>query len=195
MNAVKSLSMLMLLSACAPSYDEVLPTPVQGPVLDEGDALDSSGRIRRIATFRSTTLVLRRERYGPDPLRDPLSEFSPVDMVMAWGRAGLRTGRDGVRIAQGRRRYGWEARGEVWARPDVRAFGSNSANWHLIPADAGIAERLEGVGRGDVVMIEGDLVSVRAGDGTVIRSSTTRDDSGDGACEIVRVTRIMTVGD
>lgn len=181
------LSFVLVLAACTPPYDAVLPMPEQGPVLEDGPVLDASGRIIRLATFSSTTLVLRREEYDRDLRQDPLSEFSSLDLVMAWGRAGLRIGRDGVRIAQGHRRYGWEAWGETWARSDVRSFGANSANWHMIPADAEVADRLDDLGKGDVVRITGDLVSVRARDGTVIRSSTRRDDSGDGACEIVRV--------
>lgn len=183
------------LVSCAPPHDAVLPSPEQGPVLAHGPLIDGSGRITRLATFSSTTLILRREDYGHDPRRDPLSEFSSLDLVMAWGRAGLRTGRDGVRIAQGHRRYGWEAWGETWTRKDVRSFGLNSANWHMIPADEAIAERLSDLRKGDVVRITGDLVSVRTSDGIVIRSSTRRDDAGGGACEIVRVTGVEVLDD
>lgn len=190
--AVAGSAILVLMAgACAPSYDAVLPEPVQGPIQETGAVLDGAGRIRRIATFRSKTLVLKRKDYDRDLVEDPMSEFAPVDMVMAWGRAGLKSTREGVSLAQGRRRYGWRAGGEAWAKPDVQAFGSTTANWHLIPADEAVAEQLEDVDVGDVVEITGDLVAVTLAGGTVARSSTVRDDARDGACEIVRVTAVI----
>lgn len=182
----------LLVAACSPSYDAELPDPVQGPVLQDGPALDGAGRIHRVATFRAKVLVLKRKDYPSKP-EDPMSEFAPVDMVMAWGRAGLKASRDGVSIAQGNRRYGWRAGGEAWGRKDVREFGLHTANWHLVPGDDGVRDSLDDVSRGDVVEIEGDLVSLDLNVGVRARSSTRRDDDGDGACEIIRVRLIRTI--
>lgn len=180
---------LAMTAGCSPAYDAVLPDPVQGPVLQDGPPLDPSGAIRRIATFRAKVLVLKRRDYPPKD-SDPLSRFSEVDMVMAWGRAGLKASRDGVAIAQGGRRYGWVAGAEAWARKDVKEFGLHTANWHMLPADDAASDGLDDVSSGDVVEIEGDLVAVAMPGGVVARSSTRRDDDGDGACEIVRVKSI-----
>jgi hypothetical protein len=182
----------LLLAGCSPSYDAALPEPVQGAVLENGPTLDAAGRIRRVAPFRAKVLVLRRRDYSPKP-QDPMSEFAPVDMVMAWGSAGLKANRDGVSLAQGNRRYGWRAGPEVWARKDVREFGLHTANWHMVPADEAATDALDDVSKGDVVEIEGDLVSLSLNVGVVARSSTRRDDDGDGACEIVRVRLIRIV--
>ena len=179
-----------LLASCAPSYDEVLPAPEQGVVESDGAALDVAGRQHRVASFRARVLVLKRKDYERDLIRDPMSEFAPHDMVMAWGRAGLLAGREGVSLAQGRRRYGWRAGPEAWGKPDVRSFGENTANWHLIPADAQVAKQIERVDRGDLVSITGDLVTLELNNGALARSSTSRVDSGDGACEIIRVTSL-----
>jgi hypothetical protein len=188
MRSILFLVAIATLAGCSPSHDAVLPDPVQGSIV-EGPVLDASGRISRIADFRAKVLVLKRKDYSPKPA-DPLSAFSPVDMVMAWGRAGLKQSRDGVSIAQGGRRYGWTAGAEAWARTDVKEFGLHTANWHMIPADESVSEGLDDVSSGDLVEIEGDLVSVALAGGVVARSSTRRDDDGDGACEIVRVTSI-----
>lgn len=183
---------LLLLAGCSPSYDAVLPEPVQGAVEENGPALDAAGRIRRVAPFRAKVLVLRRRDYAPKA-QDPMSEFAPVDMVMAWGRAGLKASRDGVSLAQGNRRYGWSAGGEAWGRKDVREFGLHTANWHMVPADDAVRGDLDDVSKGDVVEIEGDLVSLALNVGITARSSTRRDDDGDGACEIIRVRSIRIV--
>lgn len=49
---------------------------------------------------------------------------------------------------------------------------------------------LERVRRGDVVRIEGFLVDASRADGWHWKTSTTRNDTGAGACELVYVERI-----
>lgn len=63
----------------------------------------------------------------------------------------------------------------------------SSANMHLIPADAAVAQALRGVRAGQNVRIDGWLVQADAPDGWRWRSSLTREDSGGGACELVYV--------
>ena len=63
----------------------------------------------------------------------------------------------------------------------------SSANMHLIPADAAVAQALRGVRAGQHVRIDGWLVQADAPDGWRWRSSLTREDSGGGACELVYV--------
>ena len=62
-----------------------------------------------------------------------------------------------------------------------------SANMHMIPANRDIAMALTSVSRGQRVRIDGWLVEVQANDGWKWRSSLTRDDSGQGGCEVVYV--------
>jgi hypothetical protein len=63
----------------------------------------------------------------------------------------------------------------------------SSANMHFIPADATTARALAGVRNGDRVRVEGWLVEAVAPDGWTWRSSLTREDTGDGACELIYV--------
>jgi hypothetical protein len=66
----------------------------------------------------------------------------------------------------------------------------NSANMHMIPADRGVADALAQVRSGDIVRLNGWLVKIDGDDGWHWRSSTTRNDSGGGACEVVYVCSI-----
>jgi hypothetical protein len=66
----------------------------------------------------------------------------------------------------------------------------SSANMHMIPSDVRVAAALRKVREGDDVRIDGWLVQVDAADGWRWRSSTTRDDTGSGACELVYVCAI-----
>lgn len=58
---------------------------------------------------------------------------------------------------------------------------------HLIPTSSDIEKKLKGVRVGQVIHIKGQLVEARSTDGSYWRSSLTRHDSGNGACELIRV--------
>jgi hypothetical protein len=61
---------------------------------------------------------------------------------------------------------------------------------HMIPANDTVAQALADVRKHDHVRIDGWLVEADAPDGWRWRSSTTRDDTGGGACEVVYVCAI-----
>jgi hypothetical protein len=73
---------------------------------------------------------------------------------------------------------------EAWANFDTREISNN----HLISADDAIRDRVAMVGVGDQVHIRGWLASYGSG-ASKRGTSTTRDDTGDGACETIYVDR------
>jgi hypothetical protein len=66
----------------------------------------------------------------------------------------------------------------------------HSANMHMIPATAEVERQLLRVRPGQVVALMGYLVEVRGRDGFRWRSSLTREDTGNGACELVWVEKL-----
>ena len=46
---------------------------------------------------------------------------------------------------------------------------------------------------GDIVHLEGQLIEARGKDGSTWRSSMSRDDTGDGACEVVYVRSLVVM--
>ena len=67
---------------------------------------------------------------------------------------------------------------------------NSSANMHMIPSNLEIAKKLKQVKKDDQVTISGWLVhaSYLKGNGTYNwKSSTTREDTGNGACEVIYV--------
>ncbi|HEU4602198.1 MAG TPA: hypothetical protein VFS24_09525, partial [Steroidobacteraceae bacterium] len=60
----------------------------------------------------------------------------------------------------------------------------SAANMHLIPADGSIADRLKRVRVGSVVHLQGWLVNATRDDGFYWNTSLTREDTGNGACEL-----------
>ena len=131
-----------------------------------------------LAEFTVTARVLSRENYH----FDAESDISPTDLALGWGRmsdsAVLRT----IDIDQGGRFFSWSVHEFPIPRREIE---THSANMHMVPADATVARALKRVRVGDVVTLEGDLIEADKPGGWKWRSSMTRDDTGDGACELV----------
>ena len=66
------------------------------------------------------------------------------------------------------------------------------SNMHIIPANPEIAKAIKKVKRGDLVRMQGELVEVRDKN-LVWKSSLTPTDTGDGACEVFRVSSIQWI--
>lgn len=64
------------------------------------------------------------------------------------------------------------------------------ANHHLVPKNDVIRRELKHVSVGDVVILSGFLVDIAKADGFRWTSSLSREDSGDGACELLWVDEV-----
>jgi len=134
-----------------------------------------------LANFEIEARVLSKRIYDSDAE----AELAPVDLALGWGAMADSSVLDNLSISQANRfyRYRWEN------EPPLPPYeiASHSANMHLIPASTDLEQQLRGVSEGQVVHIVGHLVEARKPDGWRWRSSLTRDDSGAGACELIRV--------
>lgn len=72
----------------------------------------------------------------------------------------------------------------------IDKVGVSSANWHIIPSGPSTRKKLMAIDEGDEVHLKGWLVEAVSQNGQVSRSSLSRTDAGDGACEIIWVTDI-----
>lgn len=102
-----SLFILISSSSCdrAPVDASGLPEPVQAGISNERPATNNPN-LRSVASFDAKVLILSRKKYAEKP-SDPLSAFSPYDIAVAWGEAGLAETRQGLKIVQVNRRYAW----------------------------------------------------------------------------------------
>jgi hypothetical protein len=139
-----------------------------------------------LAKFSLTARVLSREDYR----FDAESDLSPTDLAFGWGRMSDSAILGNIDIDQGGRFYHWQVREFPIPRREIE---THSANMHMIPADASVARVLERVRAGDVVTLDGYLVEADKPNGWKWRSSLTRDDTGNGACEVVYV-RELSIG-
>lgn len=135
-----------------------------------------------LADFALSARVLGREDYRAG--RE--AELSPTDLALGWGPMSDSAVLEHLDISQGGRwyRYRWGAEGPPIPPADIVR---SSANMHMIPADPEVAAVLDEVREGQVIELRGKLVEIRSGDGWRWRSSTSREDSGGGSCEVVWV--------
>jgi hypothetical protein len=143
-------------------------------------------RLMPLASFEIEARVLSRERYrfGRE------AELSPLDLALGWGPMSAQEVLDQLDISQGHRYYYWQTDQLPIPAPVI---SRHSANMHIIPAGDPIQDELMKIRKGHLVRLGGYLVQASAPDGWHWRSSLTRDDTGDGACEIVLVNRISVL--
>jgi hypothetical protein len=161
-----------------------LQTPVPGAMASfRLQAAD----LHPMAGFSVDARVLARRDYRSGREAD----LSPTDLALGWHRMGEDAVLARLDISQSGRWYQYRWQGEPPL--PVAEIVRSSANMHLIPADATVAAALARIDEDQRVRIDGWLVEAVAADGWRWRSSTTRDDSGSGACELIYVCAITAL--
>jgi hypothetical protein len=139
-------------------------------------------RILPLAAFSIRARVLIKERYwlGRE------AALSPLDLTVGWGLMSDQAVLEQYRISRGYRRFWWQPRNSAASarKADVIA---HTANIHIIPASDDLARSLAALHSGHIVELGGMLVEADGRDGWRWRSSLVRDDTGDGACELMWV--------
>jgi hypothetical protein len=161
--------------------------PLQSPVPAGFDDIRlKPATLHPLAGFSLDARVLSREDYSMG--RE--SDLSPTDLALGWGPMRDEAVVSKLDISQSGRwyHYRWRDAPPIAVAEIVRS----SANMHMIPADATAAAQLARVRKGDRVRIDGWLVQAQAPDGWHWKSSLSREDSGDGACEVVYVCSIAS---
>jgi hypothetical protein len=166
-----------------PTGELVHEGPAQTSVEAGSPALSRNGyRIARLESFKLEARVLAAEhyRFGRE------AELSPVDLALGWGPMSNSAVLERIEISQRNRFYFWRVEDFPIPRREIEV---NSANMHMIPANKVVERELASVRAGSVIRLEGYLVEASAADGWHWRSSLTREDTGNGACELVWVER------
>lgn len=170
---------------------EVLPSVLasqQADVVQTSDAstseqLDSSYQVNTLEAYEGQFRVLSRKAYNSG--RE--AQFSPLDVAVGWGEMARPEIYQQIEIKQRNRWYYWQT--DVAPIP-VNQISSQSANMHLVPANAEIAQQLQKIDEDDLVYLKGALIEIKSQDGWRWRSSLSRTDTGQGACELMRVDEI-----
>ncbi len=157
--------------------------PVQEPIATPQVIAFSEYTLVPQATYRLRARILGRERYR----MGRASDLSSYDLALGWGVMSNQRVLDALSVRQGMRRYRYSWDGEEPAHPATMA--RQSANHHIIAASDEVNDVLEDTPIGGALELEGDLVVVEGPNGWRWRTSLSRLDVGDGACEIFFVRR------
>ena len=160
---------------------EVVPVEVDGKsyLIEKHQGYEICGEVLSVETYN---LAFR-------------SEFFDVDLGLVWG----------PRVADLKQKYTFNQGGRwlFWSSKDPvsdderRYITAHISNNHLIPAEGrrNLFKAVRWPGRGDKVRIAGYLVTIKnLSGGVAVASSTSRDDTGAGACEVVWVDEIQING-
>jgi len=139
-----------------------------------------------LANYVIEARVLSREDYSSGVEAD----LSPTDLALGWGPMSDEVVLNKIDISQGRRFFYWHV--DEFPIPQ-REIEIHAANVHIIPANDSINRQLNKVRVGQIVKIKGQLIEATRADGWHWRSSLSREDTGNGACELMYVTELSVV--
>ena len=187
---VAVLALLALATACDPDPGpgqvaprEPLQVELKNPVPIHSEAHEGY-EILPIATYDIEARVLSVETYR----WDQGAELAPIDLALGWGPMSDVEVLRHFDIGQGYRLFTWRTREFPIPREDVE---SHSANVHVIAAYRSVESQVRQLRPGDVVRLQGSLVEARAKSGWTWRSSLTRQDTGNGSCELFWVESVQ----
>lgn len=142
-------------------------------------------QVVNLQSYEGSFRVLSREDYNFG--RE--AEYSPMDIAVGWDDMANPQVYKQIDISQSNRWYYWRVDHE----PPIplREIATHSANMHLVPADASIAKQMKKLKKDDLVYLKGSLIEIQAKDGWRWKSSLSREDTGNGACELMRVDSIV----
>lgn len=137
------------------------------------------------ASFDLQARVLSRRDYG----LDPGAALAPTDLALGWGPMSDQAVLDQIDVRQSARWFHvrWDSAPPI----SEREVMTHSGNMHIIPANRHVADNLNSVREGQLIHLKGYLVDATATNGFTWNTSLSRTDTGDGACELFFVERLI----
>ena len=155
--------------------------PEQIELPNESSIQHGDFQLKALAHFSIDARLLHSKRYR----WDPQSALVPVDLAVGWGPMSDQSVLDQLKISQSMRFYWYEFRLPPPIPQDE--IVRHSTNIHVIPANHLIASACESLRAGELIHLEGELVEATGPNIGTWRSSLRRDDTGNGACELLLV--------
>ena len=153
--------------------------PQQLPLRDQLPIRHGEYTLEPQAIWQGRARILMTERY----YLDQGAALAPVDVALGWGQMSDTQVLADLELWQQGRFLFWRPRDVPVLTPD--AIIRQATNVHVIAANALIAKRLGQLRPGQTVTFIGKLVNASHADGFTWRSSLSREDTGNGACELL----------
>ena len=178
--SLKLTALLLTLALPCSGYASVERNIAKGlPPVVKGQSIEV------LQPFKGDFRILGSKTYQ----HDAQAKFSPIDYAVSWGLFAEPEIARHITVNQYDRYLNWKI--DRLPVPAEQAMQMVS-NMHIIPANPQIAKDIQKVKRGDLVRLKGELVEVKDQD-LVWTSSLTPTDTGDGACEVFRVSSIQWI--
>jgi hypothetical protein len=185
--AVASLAIILTILYNPYTGPDLLDDPVQSPLSQSEQVIHQGSQgpvtLEKLASYQITAAVKSRKDYTADYS----AQVSPLDLALAWGELNKADIDAHIRYSQSGRWYYFRYDTDVSV--DQAYIYQHSANVHLIPENKRIERQLKRIRKNDLVQLEGYLVRVQFTTGSWT-SSLSRQDTGDGSCEILYVTSV-----
>ncbi|NCQ51534.1 hypothetical protein GW796_06490 [archaeon] len=174
------------------NFKNILREPIQEDLVSEDlkEFKNDIFKITPIKKYKIVARILRKEKYyiGDD------TKILPIDLVLGWNKMSnleiIKS--NNIKISQSNRFYFWRVSNfNNISRYDIE---NNSANVHIMPLNEKIKDLIEDLSEEDLVYFEGYLVNIEnIKKGSRLLSSTSRSDTGAGACEILLVKNLKLI--
>jgi len=158
--------------------------------VDAPRSFEAKGHIFEVrASYEITARVLRKEIYRVDGG----ATLAPVDLGLGWGRMSDTAVIDQLDFSQMGRFLYWKP--HDWTRFPLspQETLTHAAQVHSIPANDKVESQLRKLRPGQLVRLSGYLVDVRGPGGFRWNTSLRRDDTGDGACELMWIEQVTVL--
>ena len=183
-----SSSPLNISSSRAPHPGVVEVMPQQVKIETPTQVKIGNYTIHELAKFRIRARILSKTNYRMGREAD----LSPTDLALGWSKMSDLKVLEKITVTQSGRWYYWRTPNFPIPRRDIETM---SANMHLIPANDSVKDQIKETQEGDIIEIQGSLVKATSNsDNWSWKSSLTRNDTGDGACEVILVKELKIAG-
>lgn len=144
-----------------------------------------------VADYSITARILSKKRYSGDWS----AQVAKYDFAFGWGKMSNPELTKDISISQSMRFYFYRAKPECTLT--MRYIARHSANNHLIPANNAVKKALASLNKEDIARFDGKLIKLTGWyDKRTVTwgTSTTRNDTGNGACELIYVEKVFHDG-
>ncbi len=174
-------------------YQGEIPIPVQIDIKDMNE-ISHMGKLGEVliiprAEYEISGVVKSKKKYSDFP-----SQISEYDFTIAWGDLNKEEIDNFIKYSQSGRWYYYRYAAESPVSADY--ISKHSANIHIIHKDKEVLNIIKNINEGDFIKLTGFLVDVDFDNGEnnpIWKTSRTRNDTGDGSCEILYVEEVKTI--
>lgn len=137
--------------------------------------------IKKLKAIDVSAKILSTKKYN--------LEIAPIDLALGWKKMSDQQNLKDIDISQHGRWYYWRTEKKL-ENISIKEIETQSSNWHVVPANDNIKERILDLDKNDLIRMKGYLISVKDSGKVIFNSSLTRNDTGAYACEVIFVETI-----